>query len=46
MIEIQKGLVYQKTMMSEIGARGAARFKHTNISWPQDMRHHNAYFLS
>ena len=43
-IEIQKGLVCQVTRMSEIGAKGAARFKSRKLIWPVNIRHHSGHF--
>ena len=45
-IEVQKGLVVKQTIMSDIGAKGAAIFISKKVVWPIKIRHINGHFLS
>ena len=45
-IVIQKGIVYQQTMMSARGARGAATLRSTKLAWPVIHRVARDHFLS
>ena len=46
MIEIQNGLVYQKTMMRARGASGAATAKSTKLTYPAIQRTRSAFLSS
>ena len=45
-IEIQNGLVYQNTMMSAKGARGAAIFRSKKLAYPVIQRMTRVHFFS
>ena len=46
MIEVQNGLVYQKTIINAKGAKGVARLKSTKLAWPVKQRQNKAHFFS